>query len=144
MPSAASARSEHLAARLLPDRQLLLRGDNGYRPLTVTTRTQILCFLALYLSATAVTFAITGYLSGRAQLAEAAQRLAEVGQAADSGHRSRDSAEARLRQMIADLERTGAEQRTTIDSLGELKAVLEQELARAREELGAVTAERDA
>jgi murein DD-endopeptidase MepM/ murein hydrolase activator NlpD len=144
MPSAALERSDSLAARLLPDRQLLLRGDDGYRPLTITTRTQVLVFLALYLSAAAATFAITGFLSGRAQLAEATQRLAELRQAADSGQRSRGSSEERLRQMIADLERTGADQRTTIDSLGELKAVLEHELAQAREELGAVTAERDA
>src|SRR3954452_313411 len=144
MPSAALERSDSLAARLLPDRQLLLRGDDGYRPLTITTRTQVLAFLALYLSAAVATFAITGYLSGRAQLAEATQRLAELQQAADSGQRSRGSSEERLRQMIADLERTGADQRATIDSLGELKDVLQHELAQARDELGAVTAERDA
>src|SRR3954447_7583290 len=97
MPSAALERSDSLAARLLPDRQLLLRGDNGYRPLTITTRTQVLVFLALYLSAAAVTFAITGFLSGRAQLAEATQRLAELRQAADSGQRSRGSPEERPR-----------------------------------------------
>lgn len=144
MPSAASARSDSLGARLLPDRQLLLRGDDGYRPLTITTRTQVLVFLALYLSAAAATFAITGFLSGRAQLAEATQRLAELQQAADFGQRSRGSTEERLRQMIADLERTGADQRATIDSLGELREVLQHELTQARDELGAVTAERDA
>src|SRR4051794_37950595 len=144
MPSAASAQSDSLGARLLPDRQLLLRGDDGYRPLTITTRTQVLVFLALYLSAAAATFAIAGFLSGRAQLAEATQRLAELQQAADSGQRSRGSTEERLRQMIADLERTGADQRVTIDSLGELREVLEHELAQARDERGAVTAERAA
>ncbi len=144
MPRDRAHRPDSFFARLLPKRQILVKTNSGYRTFTITSRSQLLALVAIYLSTTAAAFGTTGYLTSQIQIAEQSQRLESLQQVTDAGRRSRSSTEGRLRQMISELDRMGSQQRATIESLTELQTTLERELENTRGELEAATRERDA
>lgn len=144
MPRARAHHRDSLVVRLLPKRQILVKTSTGFRTITISPRSQLLTLVGIYLSTTAMAFGATGYLTSQVQVAEQTRRIAALEQVTDASRRSRSTSEARLRQMISELDRMGAQQQATIESLTELQATLERELEETRAELDAVTRERDA
>lgn len=124
-------------------RQIIVRTEAGYRTFAVGRAAQAAVLLLLYLASAGLAFGSVGYLAGQQRLGEQAEELEAVRAVAESGRRSREAAEVRLRQMISDLESMGGQQRDTIDVLGELRLTLGRELDMAREEAAALQRERD-
>lgn len=139
MPHAPWHRPDSLAARLFPTRQVVIRASTGCRTLTIGSGSCVAALLAVYLSVAGLAFAATGYLATTADAVEPTNAIVVPAEAGPS----RPLAEARLRQIVADLRLTTLRQQETIETLGELRTTLEQELAASREELAAAAEERD-
>jgi murein DD-endopeptidase MepM/ murein hydrolase activator NlpD len=144
MPSAASHRPDNFIVRLIPARQILVQSASGYRSYTFSTRGQLLALLLVYLGAAGLTFGVTGRLGEGPRPTEQAPFVASLERPSEAADRPRVGSETVLRQIIADLERLGAEQRDTIESLTGLREAAELDLAAAREEAEALAGERDA
>jgi murein DD-endopeptidase MepM/ murein hydrolase activator NlpD len=121
----------------------LVRTEAGYRAIAAGRAAQVVSLLLLYLSCAGLAFGSVGYVTGQQRLGEQTEQLEAYREVAESSRQARDVAEARLRQMISDLERMGGQQRDTIDVLGELRLTLGRELEMAQEELAALHRERD-